>query len=60
MHLYLDNKSLTNAGELWEVKCQTAVGDEEYEEYAHIQTLFRMLPLGIPVLLFEENSIGEY
>ena len=33
----LENKSLTNVGEFWEVKSWTAVGDEEY---AHLQTLF--------------------
>ena len=51
-----ENKSFTSAGELWEVKSWNAVGDEEY---AHLQTLFRMFPLGIPVLLFEEKSAGE-
>ena len=53
----LENKSLTSVGELWEVKSWTAVGDEEC---AHLQTLFRIFPLGIPVWLFEENSAGEY
>ena len=51
-----ENKSLTSAGELWEVKSRNAIGDEEY---AHLQTLLRMFPLGIPVLLFEEKSTGE-
>ena len=37
--------SLTSAGELWEVKFRTAVGDEVRE---HLQTLFRMTLLGIP------------
>ena len=40
-------------GSLWEVKSQINVGDEEY---VHLQALFRMFPLGIPVLLFEENK----
>ena len=52
----LENKSFPNVGELWEVKSQTAVGDEEY---AHLQTLFRILPPGIPILLLEEKSAGE-
>ena len=51
-----ENKSLTSVGELWEVKSRNAVGDEEY---AHLQTLFRMFPLEIPILLFEEKSAGE-
>ena len=32
-----ENKSLINDGEPWEMKSQTADGDEEY---AHLQTLF--------------------
>ena len=44
----LENKSLTNVGEFWEVDSQIAVGDEEY---AHLQTLLRMFPLGIPVFV---------
>ena len=53
----LENKSLTSVGELWEVKSRNVVGDEEY---AYLQALFRMFLLGIPVLLFEENSVGEH
>ena len=45
----LENKSSTNAGEIWEIKSRTVVGDEEY---APLQTLFGMFPLGVPVLLF--------
>ena len=51
-------------GSFWEVKSQTVVGDEEY---AHLQTLFIMFPLGISVLrrtplgdvdfALEENSM---
>ena len=51
-----ENKCLTSVGELREVKSRNAVGDEEY---AHIQTLFRMFPLGIPVLVFKEKSARE-
>ena len=49
-----ENKSLTSVGELWEVKSRNANGDEEY---AYLQTLFRMFPLGIPI--FQEKSAGE-
>ena len=52
-----ENKSLTNAGEFWEVKSRIAVEDEEY---VHLQTLFRVFLLGIFSLLFEENSDGEH
>ena len=48
-----ENKSLTTAGGV--TKSRTAV-----EEYVCLQTLLRMFPLGIPVLLFEENSTGKY
>ena len=44
-------------GSFWEAKFRTAAGDEEY---MYLQALFNMLPLGIPVLLFEEKSAGEY
>ena len=44
----LENKSLTSAGEFWEAESRTAFGDEEY---AHLQTLLRMFPLGIPVFI---------
>ena len=40
--------SLTNFEELREVKSWIAVGDEEY---TYLQTLLKMLPLGIPALL---------
>ena len=53
----LENKSLTSVVELWEVKSQNAGGDEEY---VYLQTLFRMFPMGIHVLLFGENSTGEH
>ena len=42
----LENKSSTNAGEIWETESWTDVGDEVH---AHLQTLFRMFLLGIPV-----------
>ena len=51
--LVWENKSLTNVREF--VKSWTAV-----EEYVCLQTLLKMFPPGIPVLLFEENSAGKY
>ena len=35
-NFFLENKSLTSAGEFWEAKPLMVVGDEEY---AHLQTL---------------------
>ena len=57
MYLCLENKSLTNVGEFWEVKSWIVVGDEEY---VYLHTLFRVFLLRIPALLFEENSAGEH
>ena len=51
--LVWENKSLTNVGEF--VKSRTAI-----EEYVCLQTLPRMFSPGVPVLLFEENSVGGY
>ena len=34
---FRENKSLTNAGDPWEIKSRTAAGDEDY---APLQTLF--------------------
>ena len=56
MYLCLENKSLTNSREFGEVKSWIFGGDEEY---VHLQTLFRVFPLGIPALLFEENSAED-
>ena len=44
-----ENKSLTSVRDLWEFKSWNTVGDEDY---AHLQTLFGMFPLGIPVFVF--------
>ena len=56
--LSFENKSLTNAEEPWEIKildCYSRV------KSMHIfRPCFRMFPLGIPTLLFEKNSVGEY
>ena len=42
----------------------TAVGENKswttVEEYVCLQALLRILLPGIPVLLFEVNSVGEY
>ena len=40
----LENKSLTNVGEFWEVESRMTIGDENY---AHLQTFLRTFPLGI-------------
>ena len=56
-NFFLENKSLTSVGELYEVKSRTVVGDEEY---APLQTLFlEFFRWGFLFLLFEENSAGE-
>ena len=48
---------MTNVGEKREAEPRTATGDEEY---VYLQTLFRVFLLGIPALLFEENSDEEH